>query len=475
MPSILPISRAFGVTIGALILISGLLSGCTPFGESKLQMVKKAGEILVLTRNSPTTYYQGPVGPAGIEYDLARAFAKHLGVSLRIEVADRARDIVPMIANSQADFAAAGLAVTPDRLKVVRFTPPYQQVQEQLVYRAGTTPPKNLAALQGKMIDVVAGSSYIEHLRQLKLRYPGLKWKSVHDAEAEDLLIEVQQKNALFTIADSSIVALSRQFYPDLKVAFSLKPPDNLAWAFPISNDNSLYNAAVKFLDNMRRSGQLARLIERYYGETNSYIPMNIAAYKQKIQTVLPVYEPFFKVSGKKYDIDWRLLAAMAYEESYWDPNAVSPTGVRGIMMLTIPTANNLHITDPLSPQGSIDGGAEYIRDMINQLPPHIPEPDRTWMALAAYNVGINHLEDARIITQQQGGNPDKWKDVRTRLPLLAIHSWYSKTKYGYARGYEPVQYVKRIRIYYDTLVKMDREIRARELNDALHIRAPAI
>lgn len=475
MPSKLPINRTVGITIGALLLASGILSACTPFGESKLQMVKKAGEILVLTRNSPTTYYQGPVGPAGIEYDLAKAFAKHLGVSLRIEVADRSRDIVPMIANNQADFAAAGLAVTPDRLKIVRFTPPYQQVHEQIVYRAGTVPPKSLAALQGQTLEVVAGSSYVEQLRLLKLRYPGLQWKSVHDAEAEDLLIKVQQKKALFTIADSNIVTLSRQFYPDLKVAFNLNPPENLAWAFPISNDNSLYNAAVKFLDDMRRSGELARLIQRYYGATNNFTPMNIAAYRQKIKTTLPIYEPLFEASGKKYGIDWRLLAAMAYQESFWNPAAVSPTGVRGIMMLTVPTADNLHITDPLSPAGSIDGGAEYIRDMINQLPSHIPEPDRTWMALAAYNVGINHLEDARILTQQQGGNPDKWKDVRKRLPLLAIHAWYSKTKYGYARGYEPVEYVKRIRIYYDMLVKLDRELRAREHNDALHLRAPAM
>ena len=475
MPSKSPISFTLGVTIGALVLVAGLLSACTPFGESKLQMVKKAGELLVLTRNSPTTYYQGPVGPAGIEYDLARAFAKHLGVALRIEVADRSRDIVPMIANNQADFAAAGLAVTPDRLKAVRFTPPYQQVYEQLVYRAGTTPPKDLADLQGQTVDVVAGSSYVERLEQLRQRYPGLKWETVHDAEAEDLLIEVQQRQALFTIADSNIVMLNRQFYPDLKVAFNLAPPDNLAWAFPISNDNSLYDAAVKFLDNMHRSGKLAALMRRYYSARNSFTPMNIETYKQKIKTTLPIYKPLFQASGRKYGIDWRLLAAMAYQESFWDPNAVSPTGVRGIMMLTEPTADNLRIADPLSPAGSIDGGAEYIRDMINQLPSHIPEPDRTWMALAAYNVGINHLEDARILTQEQGGNPDSWQDVRKRLPLLALHVWYSKTKYGYARGYEPVEYVKRIRIYYNVLVKIDRELRANQRNGALHLRAPAM
>ncbi|MDA8421284.1 MAG: membrane-bound lytic murein transglycosylase MltF, partial [Pseudomonadota bacterium] len=305
--------------------------------------------------------------------------------------------------------------------------------------------------------------------------YPGLQWKAVHDAEAEDLLIRVEQGKALFTIADSSIVALSQQFYPELRVAFNLDPPQNLAWAFPVSNDNSLYDAAVQFLASMRSSGRLAQLIRQYYSTAPSFNPINIAAFKDKIHTTLPVYEPLFRASGRKYNIDWRLLAAMAYQESFWNPNAISPTGVRGIMMLTEPTADNLRISDPRSPAGSIDGGAEYIRDMLNQLPAHIPQPDRTWMALAAYNVGINHLEDARIITQEQGGNPDSWKDVRKRLPLLAMHSWYSKAKYGYARGYEPVEYVKRIRTYYDVLVKIDRETRARGRNDALQLRAPAM
>ncbi len=468
-------SPAGRTVISLLLVASGLLAGCTPFGESKLQAVKKAGEILVLTRNSPTTYYQGPVGPAGIEYDLAKAFAKQLGVKLHIEMADRARDIIPMIANNQADFAAAGLAVTPHRLEVVRFTPPYQQVYAQLVYRKGTTPPRNLAALQGQQVDVVAGSSYVDRLKQLRSSYPGLQWKAVHDAEAEDLLIRVEQGKALFTIADSSIVALSQQFYPELRVAFNLDPPQNLAWAFPVSNDNSLYDAAVQFLASMRSSGRLAQLIRQYYSTAPSFNPINIAAFKDKIHTTLPVYEPLFRASGRKYNIDWRLLAAMAYQESFWNPNAISPTGVRGIMMLTEPTADNLRISDPRSPAGSIDGGAEYIRDMLNQLPAHIPQPDRTWMALAAYNVGINHLEDARIVTQEQGGNPDSWKDVRKRLPLLAMHSWYSKAKYGYARGYEPVEYVKRIRTYYDVLVKIDRETRARGRNDALQLRAPAM
>jgi len=475
MPRTLWWGRASGITFGALLLATSLLSGCSPFGESKLAAVKRAGELVVLTRNSPTTYYEGPDGPAGIEYDLAKAFADYLGVSLRMEVPDQFRDIIPMIVNNQADLAAAGLSITPARLKIVRFTPPYQQVREQVIYRAGTKAPKNIEELQGHPIDVVAGTSYVENLAQLKLLYPGLQWTAVDNTETEDLLLHVREGKAQFTIADSNIVALSRQFYPELQVAFDLQQPEELAWAFPLSQDNSLYNEAVKFINDMRRSGELDHLIERYYGAANRFNPINMAAYIQKIKDELPTYEPLFEAAATKYNLDWRLLAAMAYQESFWDPRAVSPTGVRGIMMLTQTTADHMEVADRLNPADSIAGGAQYIRHLIGRLPARIQEPDRTWMALAAYNVGINHLEDARIITQRQGGNPDAWNDVRKRLPLLAKYFWYSKTKHGYARGYEPVEYVNRIRTYYDVLVKMDRERRAGHHNDALQLKAPAI
>ncbi len=475
MPRTLWWNRASGITVTALLLVTNLLSGCSPVGETKLDAVKRAGELVVLTRNSPTTYYQGPDGPAGIEYDLAKAFAKYLGVSLRIEVPNRSGKIIPMITDNEADFAAAGLSITPDRLKIVRFTPPYQRVSEQLVYRAGTTAPKDIQALQGQPIDVVAGTSYVESLSQLRLLYPHLTWTAVDNTETDDLLLQVKDGKVKFTIADSNIVALNRQFYPELHVAFNLKTPDELAWAFPLSNDSSLYDEAVKFFGEMRKSGEIEHLIERYYGATNHFDPINIAVYIQKIKDALPDYEPLFEEAGKKYGLDWRLLAAMAYQESFWDPEAVSPTGVRGIMMLTQTTADHMDVADRLDPADSILGGAEYIRKMINRMPARIREPDRTWMALAAYNVGINHLEDARIITQRQGGNPDKWNDVRKRLPLLAKYVWYSKTKNGYARGYEPVEYVDRIRTYYDVLVKIDRESRARHHNDALDLKVPAI
>jgi membrane-bound lytic murein transglycosylase F len=461
-----------GLLVAAICLLS---CGCQPTDNTKLGAVKRSGELVVLTRNSPTTYYEGPDGPTGFEYDLAHAFAERLGVKLTIRIADRFADILPMVARREVDFAAAGLTVTAQRAEEVRFAPHYQVIRQQVIHHARTTPPDNVKGLIGRNIEVIAGSSYLERLELLKQRHPQLTWTTVENVETEELLLQVQEGLTDITISDSNIAAISRQFNPDLRIAFNLGEPEKLAWAFPYDGDNSLFQEAAQFIEAIRDSGELSHLIERHYGATTRFNPINIAAFLEKIDSVLPSLKPAFEEAAQRYLLDWRLLAAMSYQESYWDPNAVSPTGVRGIMMLTEDTARQLGISDRLDVRESVRGGAAYLRKLIDRLPVVIPEPDRTWMALASYNVGYNHLEDARIITEKQGADPNKWSDLKERLPLLTRAVWYTKTKHGYARGYEPVQFVNRIRTYYEVLRKSDDEIRARDNNDALRLKAPAL
>ncbi len=461
----------------ALLIAAACLlgSGCHPAEDNKLGAVQRSGELVVLTRNSPTTYYEGPDGPTGFEYDLTHAFAEHLGVGLRMKTVDRFADILPMIVHGQADLAAAGLTVTALRTEQVRFTPHYQIIRQQVVHHAKTAPPADVKGLIGRHIEVLAGSSYLERLEQLKEKHPRLSWITVGNMETEELLLQVQEGLTEITISDSNIVAISRQFSPDLRIAFDLGEPEKLAWAFTPGEDDSLFQEAARFIETMRASGGLDHLIERHYGAASRFNPINIAAFLQKIETDLPRLKPVFEEAARRYLLDWRLLAAMSYQESYWDPNAVSPTGVRGIMMLTETTAQHLGISDRLDMRQSVHGGSAYLRSLMDRVPARIPEPDRTWMALAAYNVGINHLEDARIITQAQGADPDKWNDLKERLPLLAKAAWYTKTKHGYARGYEPVRLVNRVRTYYEVLKKNDNDSRERHNSDVLRLKAPAL
>jgi len=463
--------RQIRLAAGILFL---LVPACNQFDGTRLGAVKRAGEIVVLTRNSPVTFYEGPDGPTGFEYDLAQAFADHLGVNLKIVLADRFAEILPQVAQGKADFGAAGITVTPGREEMVRFARPYQTIRQQVIYHIRTLPPSDPSELVGRHIEVAEGTSYVERLEQLRERYPKLSWVTTTDMETEVILTHVQEGLTDLTIADSNIASLVRQFNPELRVAFALGDPEQLAWAFPKDTDDTLFLEASRFIEKMEKSGDLAHLIERYYGAASRFNPINIAAYLQKIDDELPRFRELFEEAARRHVVDWRLLAAMSYQESYWNPAAVSPTGVRGIMMLTESTARNLGIRDRLDARQSIFGGATYLRSLVDRLPERIPEPDRTWMALAAYNVGFYHLEDARIITESQGGDPDKWSDVKDRLPLLASSVWYTKTKHGYARGYEPVQFVTRIRTYYEILRKQD-DSRSRIQNEVLRLRMPAL
>jgi len=451
-----------------------LLLSCSLFEKNKLRDVKSAGELVVLTRTSPTTYYETPEGPAGFEFDLANSFANYLGVKPRFVVADKFNDIIPRLLKGDADLAAAGITVTEARSKLVRFGPPYQEIRQQVIYRLGTDRPASAEELIGRQIEVQAGTSYAERLNELKQQYPELKWTEV-DKETEELLQVVWEGLLEISIADSNIVAINRQYFPEIQVAFSLQKPESLAWAFLLSEDRSLYDAAVKFLEKSRASGELAQLIDRYYGPASRSNFTNLSVFKVRVRSRLAQYQLLFEKAGKRYNLDWRLLAALGYQESYWDPQATSYTGVRGMMMLTEETADQLGIVDRLDVTQSIDGGAHYLRSLIERMPPGITEPDRTWMALAAYNIGINHLEDARIITQKKGRDPNKWNDVKNYLPLLANEAWYSKTKYGSARGLEPVIFVNAVRTYYDVLVKSDDEEKAKQRPEALGIKVPAI
>lgn len=466
----MPSARAAFVAVS---LFAGACTEKTPTQASQLDTVKARGEMVVLTRNSPTTYYEGPDGPTGIEYDLAKAFADDLGVNLRI-VAVASAELAPKLAGRAGDFIAAGLAITPERLQSLRFTPPYQQVRQQLVYRLGNERPRSPAQLVGHNIEVVAGSPYVDRLKALQATHPGIDWIETDD-EVEDLLIGVWEGLVEYTVADSNIVALNRQYYPELQVGLDLNEPQHLAWAFRNDGDDSLYRAASRFLETARKNGTLAYLIERYYGPSLRFNYFNTAAYIDRIDDTLPRYRHLFQRAGGKYNLDWRLLAAVGYQESYWDPGAISPTGVRGLMMLTQTTSLEIGVVNREDAAESIDGGARYLRTLIDRMPPRVPDPDRTWMALAAYNVGINHLEDARIITQKHGRDPNKWLDVETYLPYLTKPAWYQNTRFGYARGHEPVQYVHRIRAYYDILVKIDEERRNKRRPLIQQLRAPAI
>jgi len=420
-----------------------------------LEQVQASGKLTVISRNGPTTYYEGASGYTGFEYSLAQAFAKRLGVELEIVEEEDLSRLIDNVGH-KGHFAAAGLTVTPRRQRDVAFSRPYMQVTQQVIYHASQRRPAGVADLVGKHILVVNGSAHAEKLRELQKDHPDLTWEERHDVEMLDLLEMVHNRKIDVAIVDSNAYALNTAVYPKAKIAFDLSEPEDLAWAFPTSNDTSLLDAANQFLTAMEQSGSLSDIRERFWGRTGEIGPNDALVFARRVEERLPQWRDKLQQAAYEHDIDWLLLAALSYQESHWNPKATSPTGVRGFMMLTLSTAKEMEVKNRLNADQSIQGGTRYFRKLLDRIPAGVTGQERIWLALAAYNIGFGHLEDARVLAQQHGANPNRWSDVKEYLPLLTKRQYYKHTKHGYARGQEAVDYVTNIRNFYTILAWND-------------------
>jgi membrane-bound lytic murein transglycosylase F len=443
------------------ILVLGLLLVTCSQPLTLLEQVQREGVLRVVTRNAPTTYYIGSEGPAGPEYDLARGFAGFLGVELEIYTVDNLAQVLPEVTSGRAHVAAAALTITPARQEEVAFGPVYRTVTQQLVYRRGSWRPRSLDQLVGTRLEVIAGSSYVDTLEHLRRSLPDLTWLEHPSAETQELLAQVADGKIDYTVADSTTVLVNRYFHPDIRVAMDLSEAQSIAWAFRAGEDRSLLEQAEAYFAQISANGRIAEIMDRYYSHTDRFDYVGTRTFLRHVETRLPRYRAWFEEAAAEHGFDWRLLAALSYQESHWNPHAVSPTGVRGLMMLTLSTAEAMGVEDRDDPEQSIRGGAQYLRRVVGKIPERIPEPDRTWMALAGYNVGFGHLEDARRITEMRGLDPDRWAHVRDSLPLLTQERWYKQARFGYARGWEPVRYVDNIRRYYEIMGWITAEPRA--------------
>lgn len=446
-------------TLLALLLCVGL-TACQKVEVAPIALpsVRNGGDLVVITRNSPTTFFEDAEGKfAGLEHDLAEMFAKDLGVPVKFIVVKEFDQTLAAVEKQQAHLAAAGLSITPERQKKARFAPPYQTVQQQVAYNTANKKPADLKELVGKRIEVMGGSSYAERLKEAKKRHPGLAWQEVPNQDSEELLEKLTRGDIDIVIADSNIIGISRNFNPNIDVAFDLGEPESLAWAFSLIGDDYVFHRAQEFFARIKNDGTLKRLLDRYYGHIKRLERADVEGFLTAVNGELPRFRRMFQSAQEDTELDWRLIAAVGYQESHWNPLATSPTGVRGLMMLTSETADRMNVTDRLDAKQNIRAGAEYLLNLKDSLPARIPDPDRTWMALAAYNVGYGHLEDARVLAQKLKLNPDSWLDLKTTLPLLARAEYRDTVKHGYARGGETVIFVENVRTYYDILTKFEK------------------
>src|SRR6202142_3092438 len=389
--------------------------------------------------------------PEGPEFEIARRFASELGVRIKITPVRTYTEIYSAITSGRAHLAAAGLKIPSAPIPGVAFGPAYQSVREHLVYHHGAERPNSLAEIGGSDLEIVAGSSHALTLYAERQTIPDLVWGENASTDTQALLDGVADGSIDYTIADSTEFALAHDAHPDLRIAFDFPGIQSLAWAASTRDPEFLQDMSNYFA-RLSVAGELAAIVKRYYGRSEDLEFVGARGFMRHLQSRLPLYKKWFEEAAEQSSQDWRLLAAIGYHESKWDPRASSGTGAVGLMQLTSVSATAVKVANPTDARQSIFGGARYFRQVYEKIPAHVPEPDRTWFALAAYNIGYGHLEDARVLAQKAGRDPDSWQEVKKFLPLLEEEYWYTQTLNGYAHGWEPVRYVDNVRKYRDML-----------------------
>ena len=440
--------RIIRLYIYVLILITfgTFLASCSNSSD-QLSKIKEAGKLVVLTTNMTTTYYfDREDNLAGPEFQMTQSFAKSIGVKIEYKVYDTTNELLNGLRSGEGDLAAAGLTITPERLQDFESGPIYQEISEYLVCHRKGKKIKTAADMQNLQIVVPASTSYIDTLRS----YPNLKWTVEKKIKTHLLIEKVSRGEIECTVSDSTIFDIERRYYPEIVSSYILKDGTKLAW-FVNKNNSALTGAMSDWFETYKSSGEYSWMMEKYYGFIDIFDYVDTHKLRRRIIKRLPKYKSMFIDAANKYNLSPHMLAAQSYQESHWDPKAKSPTGVRGIMMLTQPVAKSLGVTSRLDAKQNIYAGAKFMAKMRGMFD-DVPEPDKTWLALAAYNIGRGHFRDAQSLARKLDKDPNKWVDMKEVLPLLSEKKYYKDLRYGYARGNEPVRYVARIRNYNDLI-----------------------
>ncbi len=426
-----------------------------------LQKILRTGQITVVTRNTAHCYYLYRDQPMGFEYELAQAFAAHLGVRLEVAVVDHWDDMIRAINRGSAAFIAASAPIMPERQQAVAFSDGYMEVAQQIITHRKNARIKNIEDLSGKTIDVRKGTAYQLRLAELKDQGIDLAIRLHEDLPTEELIQKVAAGEINFTIANSNIILINRRNFPGAVSAGSIKDRLQLGWAvYPKSIE--LRDRMNEFFQAIKKSGEYDKIYQKYYGDSMDFDYVDLKAFHRRLKSRLSRYSPFIKVAANKHGFDWRLIAAQIYQESHLNPWAKSRAGARGLMQILPSTARGLGVTDLFDPVQNINAGVEHLKKLYVYYK-KAKGKDRLLISLAAYNTGQGHIADARTLAKKKGLDPNKWESLVQTLPLLQYRKYYKHAKYGFCRGSEPVRYIKQIMIYYDVLKRQGFEYKTAE------------
>ena len=420
------------------------------FNLTRFEKIKKTGVLRLITNNSVNNYYYYNGQPTGFEYDLAKEFADFLKLDLDI-VAPGWSNMFVYLEQGKGDFIASGLAITKKRLEKVNFSIPYMNIQQRIIHHKLVYSPKNIEDLTFRSLHVRRGTSY--HSRLEEIKKSGINFNYIlHDnIPTQELIHMVHNRKIKLTVAYDNVAYLNQRYYPDIRIGIPLQKKESLAWAVN-KEDLEMLEQINKFFLYANETGILQNIYDKYYANIEDSDPFDLKKFHLRITTRLPKYKKIIIEESKKYDFDWKLIAAVVYQESHFNPNAKSFTNVRGLMQITEITAEEMGIENRLNPSQSIKAGIKYLDKMVKKFKYIEDDYERMLFGLASYNIGYGHVTDAISIARKMGLKEKRWQNLKTVLPLLSKPEYYEQSKHGYARGWETVQYIENILTYFDIL-----------------------
>ncbi|WP_198265671.1 transporter substrate-binding domain-containing protein [sulfur-oxidizing endosymbiont of Gigantopelta aegis] len=422
-----------------------------------LDSIKKHRQLRLITRNNASSYFLWKNQLMGFEYDLLKEFAKQQKINLKVLVANDFKQMAQWLEEGYGDIVSAGLIITPERKKLpIKFTNPYLFVQEIIVQRKNNKTIDNIQQLNSRTFYVRKSSSYWDTLAQLQNQ---LKTENIHfnielapeNMETEEIIKRVLDGEYDLTLADSNIIAIEKSWNSELQASLALTSERGHRWLLR-KNDSELLAALNRFIKKEYKKLFYNVTYNKYF--KNSRKLFDVKKREQNNQTI-SIYDDLIKSLAKEYNFDWRLIAAQVNKESKFNPKAKSWAGAKGLLQVMPRTAREVGIKDLDKAENGLRAGLKYMDWLNSQISDELPADVQFWFILSAYNAGLGHLKDARILAKQQGLNPNRWfGNVEQAFLMLSKPKYHKKARYGYVRGTEPVAYVKKIQALYELYSK---------------------
>ena len=446
------LNRIFFISLAVISLLF-ILKDYHPLNKNDYSRILQNNEIRIVTRFGPSDYYEIKSEENGYTYDVMKGFADFIGVKLIVITMDSLEDAINALNNREVDILA-NMGVTNN----VKTSYSYNKVNQYIVYNSKyTAKPNEINDLNGNNIEII-DSIIIKNNLDSFLKSIDVNLVISKEKNIDEIINLIKDNEVKYTVVNNNELAIFNKYFPEIKIGFKIGENIPSTWAIPENTNHQLEEKLSEYFTQILKTNKLKTFYTKHFTGKLQYTFVGTRSFLADFLNVFPLYEFYFKKYAKLYNHDWRLLASIGYQESKWDKDAVSYTGVRGLMMLTKNTSKEMNVEDREDPIQSIEGGAKYLKKMLRSLPDNINNNDKIWYAIASYNIGFRHIEDAMKMADNEGVDSGNWYLLEPYILRLSQSKYYKNTKYGYARGWETLKYVQNIRQYYDILVFLDSQ-----------------